>query len=534
MKKVLATGVVTVLAVAICQATPLPSPPNEVQIIARQLIESVTKGEVTKRDAIRKLEALAKKHQKLAEQDSPPQYDPHVRPPDFILCVSALNALVNLHEQRSLPFFEKMAESRHMEISRAAILNYFRVAGVMDSIAFVGRVSKNPRISELQRRFAYADLSQMVYSNPLPPGDMMKTCAAFMLRQIQAEESDGVVVLMDDALLQQLPGYGTSVQRMAVAERFALSDKDGIRNFWKSVRKKIEGIPVQERKDFCAKGGLLDPRRKGKYHLVDIPKATGAERFRAAVEAAAIAQVEGGIRWIQSRDKDFKELALITQQLKERAAENDLTEREMIIEIEDVVRRYRCLNEETPPSRNYPSMLLPPYVTQCVFLSRVLVVFCDKGTLPLFEETATAADDLIRWHGGIYGYIEVAEALDSLAFADRIMPGTYFDGSRMCFYSRWKDAFYRSYPLGTEKEGIYPLLFEKMRTGVGGSVGLLDNFFIEHLSGYSNSVQRMEVAERFVRSGKEKVRNHWKTIKEEIEKTPASERTDFRTKRGDS
>jgi len=88
-----------------------------------------------------------------------------------------------------------------------------------------------------------------------------------MLEKVQAEGERSIVRVLDEVLRRDVPGYATSVRRMEVAERLSASDKIGlfgerIGDHWKPVKDEVAKTPNDKRRDFRAKGDLLDPERK--------------------------------------------------------------------------------------------------------------------------------------------------------------------------------------------------------------------------------------------------------------------------------
>jgi hypothetical protein len=88
----------------------------------------------------------------------------------------------------------------------------------------------------------------------------MRKVYAFMLEKVQAEED--LAELLDAPLVNRIPGYSTSVQRAEIAERLAVSTSNEYRRkLWTLKKEEIAKTPAHERKDFRAKGELLDPGR---------------------------------------------------------------------------------------------------------------------------------------------------------------------------------------------------------------------------------------------------------------------------------
>jgi len=285
MRKLMASGAIVMLA-AVCLATQTRGP-NEVDKLAVQLRQSVQKDEMTKRDAVLEMEALARKYKDIFETTprdddgmrSTVANDAHDR------STSALIALHGFEDRHSLPLFEEMTGSEDWVIRMYGMTGYVRVAGAVDSLPFVERITKNPGWGVLDYSPAYGALIAIAFNELLPfwkiynpsvptprpsptelsPAEKRKV-HTFMLEKVQTEQP-GIVKALDEALAKHLPGYSNSVQRMEIAERFAKSEEvdligKRISDRWKPIKEEIEKTPANERKDFRAKGDLLDPGKE--------------------------------------------------------------------------------------------------------------------------------------------------------------------------------------------------------------------------------------------------------------------------------
>jgi len=269
MKKVIMGGAVAVLLKASCWASmPLGS---DLDITIDQLRESVRKGEMTEQDLRLEIEGLARKHRALADAVFNRE-DPAASWPDYERCRSALWVLSKMGDRQSLPLFEEISLSAHMFIRVYAIMGYVETAGAVGTLPFIDRMTEDKRYTKSDRMIAYRMLQSLVYAGQPQPEEgggidtrrpppvlspaERKKVHSFMLGKVQTEEDVSAVVLLDKILTNQLADYKTSVQRLAMAERFP----EG--NYWKAAKEEIEKIPANERKDFRTKGELLDPERK--------------------------------------------------------------------------------------------------------------------------------------------------------------------------------------------------------------------------------------------------------------------------------
>jgi len=233
-------------------------------------------------DAIRELETMARKYRDLVL--SLPASENRTTlaiSNDPVLCYSVvLGGLVEFKDKSTLPFFEEMSLSTNEGIRRSGIRGYIMVTGAVDALPFIEGLAKDSRYTENDRYWAYTALTYLtripsqinqpafpyVPSPPPPPklsSDDRETLHAFMLKKTQTDNNENIVKELDQLLAKQLSGYAASLQRMQTVEKLAETCKEHWRNYWEAAKEEIEKTPVNERKDFRAKGGLLDPARKG-------------------------------------------------------------------------------------------------------------------------------------------------------------------------------------------------------------------------------------------------------------------------------
>jgi len=257
-----------------CLSTLLVHPEADVDI--GRVTEAAKKGETTQEDAIQELMAMARKRRDLVEADLPIS-------PDASSCVRVLDTLVELKDKSTLPVFEEMSLSTNEGIRRSGIRGYIIVTGAADALPFIEGLAKDSRYTEHDRYYAYNRLAFFVrgpytyeegikmgdflkvaaHPPPQPPPEILEKVHVFMLEKTQTDNNENIVKELDQLLAKQLSGYATSLQRMQTVEKFAETCKEHWRNYWEAAKEEIEKTPVNERKDFRAKGGLLDPERKG-------------------------------------------------------------------------------------------------------------------------------------------------------------------------------------------------------------------------------------------------------------------------------
>jgi len=153
----------------------------------------------------------------------------------------------------------------------------------------------------------------------------------------------------------------------------------------------------------------------------------------------------------------------------------------------------------------------------------------------------------------------VAGAVDALPFAKRVLDNNSGETGGMQRFSiymalveqmgyemstphKWKPSAAKlldaspPFVLRRDKEEwkVDMFLLEKIETEeMGGSIELLDSVLCWQIPSYTNSVQRLAAVEKLlknIRASRGDYFNRWNAVKEEIEKTPANERKDFRVK----
>ena len=279
MKKLLIGGLLAALAVTPC--LPLSILWTDVDGIAAHLRKSAENGEMTREEAILELEALARKYRRLAEEGPANVKDEEGRDKrglDSDRCRSLLRGLGEEFGDKTLllPFFEEMTQSTNEGIRSSAMYGYIRVSGAVGFLPFIERMEKDSRYTTRDIYRAYSDLvvftldpspedlEDGMYTPPPKLSDAEKAKVhAFMLKKTQTVDGS-IVEILDEVLAEQLSDYRTSVQRAEFAERLANPNSEYKRKYWIDAKEEIGKVPAKKRKDFRAKGELLDPARKEK------------------------------------------------------------------------------------------------------------------------------------------------------------------------------------------------------------------------------------------------------------------------------
>jgi len=275
MKRLVITGAIVALAANICLPTLIQR--READTDIGQITEAVKKGEMTQKDAIQELTAMARKRRDLVEAALPTS-------PDAYSCVRVLDSLDGFNDKSTLPLFKEMSLSTCESIRRAGLSKYIKslALGVADVLSFIEGLAKDSRYTEYDRYYAYNRLVFFVrgpytyeegikmggflkvadHPPPKPPPEILEKVHRFMLEKTQTDNNEDIVKELDQLLAKQLSGYATSLQRAQTVEKFAETRNEYWRKHWQAAKDEIEKVPASERKDFRAKGELLDPERQ--------------------------------------------------------------------------------------------------------------------------------------------------------------------------------------------------------------------------------------------------------------------------------
>ena len=193
----------------------------------------------------------------------------------------ATSILVAAQDIEQLPFLEKMSRSSSdHEICTWSAGSYIGIAGT-NALPFIRKTIEDNKVNP--HRIVQV-FSRKLSSLPAVDDESL----AFLYGALEKESDVYTAQLVDEGLCKMLSGYSNSVQRLAVAERFitparpanptreeqiawlrmppeerqAELSKDNARKYWTPIKNEIEKVPADKRKNFRAKGELLDPERK--------------------------------------------------------------------------------------------------------------------------------------------------------------------------------------------------------------------------------------------------------------------------------
>jgi hypothetical protein len=229
------------------------------------LQKGIDGARLSRDEALAQMSMIAHEHRRKAEKAVA---EIQARDPDDVfaneenthLCVQMLELTAAFGGREAVSLLDGMAGSAVLYIRMSAVRLCFQVAGA-DSMPVVEKVLDNPQGNSHEKRHALETFGKLLKQEK--NGNHQKNLAeqyAFLLGK--AVQKRYFSEALDKTLCELLPGYATSVQRGEAADAMSESKVDVYRNMGSRIKREIEMTPRAERKDFRARGGLLDAGRK--------------------------------------------------------------------------------------------------------------------------------------------------------------------------------------------------------------------------------------------------------------------------------
>lgn len=146
--------------------------------------------------------------------------------------------------------------------TRSALQGYIRCAK-LDALPTLKKCIQNGRMSESDVYTSYRDFAYEIGQAEAGKQDSAKIEEAklFLLERAQEEKRRSAANELDKILCSMFPDYKTSVQREKVSAHFMNDDNEICKKQFTKIHEDIQKTPKGKRKDFSAKGELLDPER---------------------------------------------------------------------------------------------------------------------------------------------------------------------------------------------------------------------------------------------------------------------------------
>ena len=176
-------------------------------------------------------------------------------------CQKALVLVCRPRDPSALSYLESKTNSSDEHIRWTAANGIINILGP-DAIGFI-------RVAVTNGLYSDTDLHSMykTFGGRFKAGkrtfskDTQAKAYAFLFELLEKVESGSTVKMVDQVLCETLEGYSASVQREKVADRMVKAGPEYSRSHFEAVKAEIEKTPTAKRKDFAAKGELLDPER---------------------------------------------------------------------------------------------------------------------------------------------------------------------------------------------------------------------------------------------------------------------------------
>ena len=189
---------------------------------------------------------------------------PHAELPRYTLLDESnlLLLLGNFKSTNTIPFLQRMSGSENVNMRVYSMHAYLYVTGV-DSIPYQRGYLTRTNQTERERYMIYRDIASRISNAEQTKQDRNRIdeAKAFLLERAQDEKKRSAANELDKILCGMFPDYKTSVQREKVAAHFMNDDNEICRKRFTEIHENIQKTPKEKRKDFRAKGELLDPER---------------------------------------------------------------------------------------------------------------------------------------------------------------------------------------------------------------------------------------------------------------------------------
>lgn len=174
----------------------------------------------------------------------------------------AITYLSRYRTANAIQFLQSMCMSTNKFHRREALLGYIRSAK-LEALPTLKKCVQSGQLSESDLYMLYKNFAYEIGQAEAGKQDSKKIeeAKAFLLERAQEEKRRSAANELDKILCGMFPDYATSVQREKVATHFMNDDNEICRRQFMKIHEDIQKIPKEKRKDFRAKGELLDPER---------------------------------------------------------------------------------------------------------------------------------------------------------------------------------------------------------------------------------------------------------------------------------
>jgi len=223
------------------------------------VVKHAQKCNLTQEESIAEMSALAREYRRISEkslQGKTPEEE--ARDHDARRCLRILQLFSCFGDRSTLPIFEEMSAASNTWIRLNGYIGYIKVAGV-GSGPFIRKYFRTAPGPMIEYTVIEEFGRQLKKTKNTSPSKDLSESYIFLLKEVQEGKCRGDI--LDKVLCENLPEYSTSIQREIAAETMLKSENECLRGMGNSIKTEIEKTPREKRKDFKAKGELLDPDR---------------------------------------------------------------------------------------------------------------------------------------------------------------------------------------------------------------------------------------------------------------------------------
>jgi len=180
-------------------------------------------------------------------------------------CGWMLAVLLTAGDVSSLPFIEETSLGISNQWVRNDFINAYISFANTNAVPFLSRIKTDSRYMKSDFPSALVYFLQVLKKVP----EVNDESFIFLYEIAEKDDNSYYIQHVDEALCEMLSGYSNSVQRLVAMRQHV--DKSipvtspsaaRLRNYFRNAKEEMEKIPEPQRKDFRAKGELLDPDRK--------------------------------------------------------------------------------------------------------------------------------------------------------------------------------------------------------------------------------------------------------------------------------
>lgn len=162
-------------------------------------------------------------------------------------------------DKQNLNFLAQTSQATNKYIRAESACAYIRLAGV-ESLPFVKGTFTNDVYTGYDREVIFKTFNRILKEDKEKlASKKMDQIHSFYFEVLQNERDGGCVALIDNTLCEALDEYKYSLQRLACVTRFTENGNTYYKHHFGKIKDEIEKTPKEKRKDFKAKGDLLDP-----------------------------------------------------------------------------------------------------------------------------------------------------------------------------------------------------------------------------------------------------------------------------------